>query len=525
MAKTRKLIVDVIADASKFTRELNKADGYSKRLKGSMQQLGKSMGVGIAAAGAAATAFGISALKSAEEAEQVQKRVAAIIKATGGAANVTSKEIEKFASTQQMLVGVDDEVLKKSYGILLTFKNVRNEAGKGNDIFNRTAKSLADLAAAGFGNTDSAAKAMGKALQDPIKGVTALSRAGVTFSQAQKDQIKGFVESNDLLSAQKLILAEVEGQVGGTAAAGVTASEKLKIAYGELQERVGQKLLPVFQRLSDWFLKEGIPAGEKFFAFVKENGPVVKALTIVLGGLAAMLVVVNIAMWAMAANPIVLIAAAISAVILILIAVLAVLYVKFEGVRQVVDVVAQAMVNAWAFIATAIRTGVTTAVSLFSVLGEKIAALWERVRPIGEAIGNLFGNVFSGIRDSLRNGWNLLVQAVNPILRKLSSVPLLGWLPDELPTWPAEQQARRRVPFMGDGGVVTRATEAIVGERGPEAIIPLDRFNFAAGSSTTNVTINVTASPLSNPAEVGAAVVDALKAYERRNGVLPLRVA
>jgi phage-related minor tail protein len=78
---------------------------------------------------------------------------------------------------------------------------------------------------------------------------------------------------------------------------------------------------------------------------------------------------------------------------------------------------------------------------------------------------------------------------------------------------------------MGDGGIVTRATKAIVGERGPEAIIPLERLGIGQQSAPANITINVQVSPLSNPAEVGAAVVDALKAYERRNGVLPLRVA
>jgi len=83
MAKTRKLIVDVIADASKFTSELNKADGYTKRLKGSMKNLGKSLAIGAAAGGAAAVTFGAGAIKAAEEAEQVQKRVGAIIKATG----------------------------------------------------------------------------------------------------------------------------------------------------------------------------------------------------------------------------------------------------------------------------------------------------------------------------------------------------------------------------------------------------------------------------------------------------------
>ena len=530
MAKTRKLIVDVIADASKFTNEIQKADGYSKRLKGSMQKLGKSMAIGIGAAGTAAAAFGVSALKAAEEAEQVQARVAAIIKATGGAANVTAKQIEKFAGKQQMLVGIDDEVLKKSYGILLTFKNVRNEAGKGNDIFNRTAKSLADLSAAGFGSTDSAAKAMGKALQDPIEGINKLSKAGVTFSATQKEQIKNFVEAGDLLSAQKLILAEVEGQVGGTAAAGVTASEKLKLGFGELQEQIGAELLPVFKKLSDWFLKTGLPAIKKFFKWADNNKPVVLALAAAMGVLAVAIGLTNAAMWAMSINPIVLIIAAIVLLVVQLVAVFVILYNKSELVRTVIDALGRGIAGVAKMIWTAIKWYFSLVQSQIEVLAGVFSWLWERVKPIGEAIGGIFAGVFNGIKDTLRNGWNALVKIVNPILKKLRDVPGLGWLPDSLPVWPEESGGAsgsgagvRRM--LGEGGIVTRATDAIIGERGPEAIIPLDQLRINQAQPATTITINVTSSALSTPAETGAAVVDALKAYQRQRGSLPLRVA
>lgn len=530
MAKTRKLIVDILADASKFTSEIQKADGYSKRLGGSMQKLSKSMAIGIGAAGAAATAFGVSSLKAAEEAEQVQKRVAAVIKATGGAANVTAKQIEKFAGKQQMLVGIDDEVLKKSYGILLTFKNVRNEAGKGNDIFNRTAKSLADLSAAGFGSTDSAAKAMGKALQDPIKGITALSRAGVTFSQVQKDQIKNFVESGDLLSAQKIILGEVESQVGGVAAAGVTSSEKMKIAFGEIQEQVGAALLPIFQKFSDWFLKKGIPAIQKFGDWAKKNKPIMIALAAGIMAIAAAVVAVNVVMWALSLNPIVLTIFAIVAAVVALVAIMVILYNKFDAVKKVVDIVGKAVAAVAAQIWAGVKIYFSAVKKEIEVLIQVFTWLWNALKPIGEAIVGIFGNIFSGISNALRSGWNLLVRAVNPILKRLKSVPLLGWLPDSLPEWPDGNTpaagsgggARR---MFGEGGIVTRATDAIVGERGPEAIIPLERLGIGQTQPATTITINVTSSVLSTPAETGAAVVDALKAYQRRNGNLPLRVA
>ena len=138
----------------------------------------------------------------------------------------------------------------------------------------------------------------------------------------------------------------------------------------------------------------------------------------------------------------------------------------------------------------------------------------------------MFAGVFNGIKTLLKFEWNALVAIVNPILKLLNKVPGLGWLPDELPRWPDEGPNAssggggiRRM--MGEGGLVTRATDVTVGERGPEAIIPLDRLGFAQPARATNVTINVTVSPMSNPADVGTAVVDALQAWSRRNGRLP----
>ena len=93
-----------------------------------------------------------------------------------------------------------------------------------------------DLSKAGFGDMSSASKMLGKALNDPVKGMTALSRAGVTFSQAQKDQVAALVASGDVLGAQKLILAEVESQVGGAAAAyGKTMPGQISLAIESLK--------------------------------------------------------------------------------------------------------------------------------------------------------------------------------------------------------------------------------------------------------------------------------------------------
>jgi hypothetical protein len=152
------------------------------------------------------------------------------------------------------MTGIDDEAIQANENLLLTFKNVRNELGKGNKIFKRATKASLDLSKAGFGSLDSAAKMLGKALNDPERGMTALGRAGVTFTKQQKETIKDLIASNRLLDAQKIILAEVESQVGGSAKAyGSTfpgALSKLRNAFENVTGALAEGLAPVIKSVA-----------------------------------------------------------------------------------------------------------------------------------------------------------------------------------------------------------------------------------------------------------------------------------
>jgi hypothetical protein len=120
------------------------------------------------------------------------------------------------------------------------------------------------MAAAGFGSAESNATQLGKALNDPIKGITALNRAGIQFTEDQKELIQSLVDSGKVLEAQDMILAEIEAQVGGTAAATATATEKMTLAFGTVQEAVGQVLLPILEKFTEWFISV-LPDIQRFF--------------------------------------------------------------------------------------------------------------------------------------------------------------------------------------------------------------------------------------------------------------------
>lgn len=270
------LAFDILARDRSASRTFNQVGDSAERAGKKGSNFGKAMkgAVGVAAGAIAAAGIGNlirDSFAEANEAQKVGATTAQIIKSTGGAANVSRGQVESLAGAISEKVGVDDEAIQSGANLLLTFKRVRNEVGAGNAVFDRATAAAVDLSAAGFGSVESASKTLGKALNDPVKGVSALSRAGVTFTQQQKDQIKTLTESGRTLDAQKIILAEVESQVGGVAAASATTSEKLTVAFGNIKESIGTALLPVLDKLGVWFLEKGLPAIQRFGGWISDK--------------------------------------------------------------------------------------------------------------------------------------------------------------------------------------------------------------------------------------------------------------
>ena len=226
------------------------------------------VGLGVAV-GAGFIAKGL--LEQAYEAKKVTAQTNAIITATGGSARISAKGVADLSDALSKQIGVDDELIQKSANLLLTFKQVQNQTGEGNDIFSRAVTTAQDLGNV-FGSAEAGAMQLGKALSNPVSGITALRRAGINFTDQQKEQIKTMVESGDLLGAQKLILAEVESQVGGTAKASATGFDRMKVALENASETLGNLLLPYFEQFADFVTATIVPIVEQFATAVGENG-------------------------------------------------------------------------------------------------------------------------------------------------------------------------------------------------------------------------------------------------------------
>jgi hypothetical protein len=249
---------------------------------------------------AAITNFAGDAIKAAESAQVANNRLDQIANSMGifgSQTDAVTNRLKDFADQQMMVIGQDDELIKSTQAKLLTFKELAATADTAGGAFDRATVAAFDLAAAGFGSAETNAVQLGKALQDPIKGITALARSGVTFTAAQKDQIATLVESNRMLEAQDVILSAIEQQVGGTAAATVTSSQKIALIFGEMSEAAGMALLPAVEAVATQLQTQLVPIMEQFGAYLQspEGTQAVNGFATAISQLTEMLI--NSASW------------------------------------------------------------------------------------------------------------------------------------------------------------------------------------------------------------------------------------
>lgn len=536
MAKST-VAVRFTGDVGQFKGALSDVDGKLSGLGSKISGLGKVAAAGLAAGAVGAVALGKSFVDAAVESEKIGKQTDAVLKSMGGAASLTAKDVGNLANELSMMSGVDDELIQSASNVLLTFGKVRNEVGKGNDIFDRAQKSALDMSVALGTDLQGATTMLGKALNDPIAGITAMSRAGVSFTEQQKDQIKTMVESGDTLGAQKLIMAEMEAQFGGSAEAQATAGDKLKVAFGNLQETIGAYLLPVVERLSTFLAENLQPAFEAIGKWISDNRELLIALAAAIGGA----LVVAFGAWAVSAGaaaaatiaamaPVIAIGAAVAA----LVGGLVYAYQEWDGFRNVIDTVARfitgTLVPAVGAVISVIAEWIGKAIELAGFLLSKIVPAAQAVAgfvtgtlvPAVAAIIGKFGDwigkaievataikdkftevvdfvtglpgkisraasgMWDGIKNAFKAAINWIIRAWNGIEFKIPGFdppgpgPTFGGFTLGLPNIP-ELAAEGAIFKHTPGGLVTR-----IAGKGDEAVVPLKR-GASTGSGVTIV--------------------------------------
>jgi len=233
------------ANQKAFGKAQKSAQSFDKELRKSQSSIGKTVNLFRGLAGAVGAAFSVvaigqftkEAVRLYDQQEKAVRKVEQALKSTGQAAGLSLRQLTDEATRLQgqTLFG-DEEILNGATAQLLTFTNI---AG---DEFLRTQEAALNLSTVLDQDLKSASIQLGKALNDPVANLSALSRSGIQFSDEQKELIKTLADTNRLAEAQGVILDELERQYGGQARAAVTgagAIQQLQNKIGDLFEAVG----------------------------------------------------------------------------------------------------------------------------------------------------------------------------------------------------------------------------------------------------------------------------------------------
>jgi hypothetical protein len=412
-----------------------------------------------AMAGLGAALF--SATKDAVEDAAAQSELARQLTATTGANDKQIASVEEWISAQGRVLGITDDELRPAFAGLVRATSSVSEAQK-------LSAQAFDLAAQKGLPLQTVTKALEKAYGGNL---TALAKLAPEYRQMIKDG----ASFEDVMYAIGLATNNAATVAANTAEG---KFKRFQIAMKETKESVGQLVTPMLELF--------LPALQRLGDLASQNATAFAVVGAVIGSLAGIILAYNAYLklqaaytiaatvataafnFVMAMNPIALVVISVVA----LIAALVLAYKKFEGFRNIVD-------------------------SIFGVIKSAVSGSIGVLKSLFDGVLGYYKAIFNGIATL----WNNTVGKLS--FKVPSWVPGLGGKGFDVPN----------IPMLAEGGIVTSATLAMIGEKGPEAVIPLDRMGQMGGN---NVTINV------NGGDPNA-VVAALRTYMRQNGSIPIK--
>jgi hypothetical protein len=468
---SRALTLKLLADISDFTKGIDQSQKKVTTMGDKIAKFGKVAAVALLAAGTAAVAFGAKAIQAGEAAATSNARIDQINKSMGlfgDSTNEVTASLVNYANEVARSTGIDQNSIKATQAKLLTFKEIAKTADQVNGNFQRATKAAIDLGAAGFGTAETNAVALGKALNDPIKGITALTRSGVTFTESEKERIKVLVESNKVGEAQNMILAAIETQVGGTAEATSNATDRIKVGLSQVTETIGLALLPAFEKVTAFLLDKVFPA---FQAYVL---PIVKDLS-------------NF------------------------------IQENFAPLLQNVFIpIVQSLLKAWTTVANSVKNNekqLKPLLDLFKAVFEfvKVYLAPLLVNILGKALQSV-----AGIVSTLIGLFSNLVGIINAAINAIQAVASAGRA--------IGGAIGGALGFGGGramGGPVSARTAYVVGERGPELFVPGSSGSIIPNGMGGGTTINLTVNGAIDSESTARQIVDVLtKSYSRGGAVI-----
>jgi len=439
---------------------------------------------GLALAAIGAVAF--DAVKAFAEDDAAAQKLATTLTNVSGATDSQVKSVEDFISKTSVAAAVADDDLRPALDSLVR--------GTGDITKAQELMGLALDVSAGTGkDLGSVSDALSKAFNGNFKSLKALDPALATLIEDGATTDEVFAAMGKTFSGQASTAANTtQGKM-----------KNLGIQMGELKESIGAAVAPLAEKL--------IPKLLEFSTWASNNKGLIVAIGATIAVLAAAIIALNAGLaiyntiqavtlainTALTTSFSALWIATGAVVIIAIIAALIALQVKFNIFGKAIDGIKAGFLIWW---------------DVVKFVFGSIKAGFEELKDLGKAIfdgiGGAFKGVINAVISAMEKGLNFAIKGLNTILDGIDKAAgpwvNFGSIPEV------------KLPRLAEGGIVTSPTVAMIGEKGAEAIIPLDRLGNIGGGM--NITVNV------NGGDPNA-VVAALRTYMFRNGPLPITVA
>ena len=426
------------------------------------------------------------AVKAFMEDDKAAQLLATSLQNTTGATDAQIASVEKFITQTSIAAAVSDDELRPALDKLV---RGTKSVTKAQDLL-----SLAlDISAGTSKDLGAVSDALSKAFNGQLGPLKKLDPALASL-------IKNGATTDEVFAALGKTFA------GAASTSADSASGKMKsfsIQMGEFKESVGAAVFPIVDKL--------LPAFQSVANFIQNNTALVVGFGLVFAGLATTILAVNAAMKAYAAiQAIVTVATNVLtastyalwiatgvAVIVAIIAALVALQVKFDIFGKTVNGIKTVFTELWSvarFVFDAMKTG-------FETLKDLGASIFS-------GMGAAFKGVINAVITNLERGLNAAIKGLNIILDGIDKAAgpwvNFGSIPDV------------NLPRLAEGGIVTGPTLALIGEAGPEAVIPLSKMGGMGGG----MNISVSAGLISTPDQIGQQIIEAILKAQRRSGTV-----
>jgi hypothetical protein len=446
--------------------------------KGSFMSIGVVAGLAFAAVASAVS----SAISAAQAWDEESAIIAQTLKDTGAALPLS--DIQAYAQQIQANTLLTQQQALQSEGLILSYKDLQPNYQSLTMLSADLATKMSQVSGTMTDNLPNATKILVNALEDPVAGINQLIRQGtVAFPAATVTMIENMAKVGDTAGADALILDTLNGKVGGMAQAAAQAPgaglTQLSNSLSALGTQVGNDLLPDLDALA----KALLPIITNITNWVGEHPKLTEAILagiVVFTGLLAVLTLVGLIVAA--------VGSAFAAFALGIAAVVALLVGEVVANWNLIKTDTE---EAWNFIGNLLVASWNANKTIFHEGLTEIQTLWNTV---WQAMANVLGTIWQTIENTVKAGVNSVISAINAFINALDSlhisIPSISIPGTKLAT-PAVNLGFSipDIPMLAAGGFVTQPTLALIGESGPEAVIPLSAGGGFGGGSVVNVYI------------------------------------